>query len=85
MNINIGERKYNEARNTYDKLLSESKMGMKRAYDLEKFVNALKGSPDIILEYDSNLMKRTLKIISVYNEGYVDMEFVGDQVIRVEI
>ena len=58
---------------------------MKRVQELEKFVNALKGSTDIILEYDSNLMKRTLKKISVYNEGYADMEFVGDQVIRVEI
>ena len=58
---------------------------MKRVQDLEKFVNALKGSKDIILNYDSNLMKRTLKKTTVYNEGYVDMEFVGDQVIRVEI
>ena len=83
--INIAESEYNEDRDTYEKLLSESKLGMKRVQDLEKFVNALKGSPDIILEYDSNLMKRTLKIISVYNEGYADIEFVGDQVIRVEI
>ena len=52
---------------------------------LKKYANALKGSPDIILEYDSNLMKKTLKKITVYSEGYVDMEFVGNQVIRVEI
>ena len=58
---------------------------MKRVQDLESFVNALKGSKDIILEYDSNLMKRTLRKITVFSEGYVDMEFVGDQVIRVEI
>ena len=83
--INIAESEYNEARDLYEKLLSESKMGMKRVQDLEKFVNALKGSPDIILEYDSNLMKRTLKKITVYSEGYADMEFVGDQVVRVEI
>lgn len=83
--INIAEIEYNEARDTYEKLLNESKLGMKRVQDLEKFLNALKGSPDIVLEYDSNLMKRTLKKITVYNEGYADMEFVGDQVIRVEI
>ena len=58
---------------------------MKRVQDLENFVNALNGSKDIILEYDSNLMKRTLKKITVHSEGYVDIEFVGDQVIRVEI
>ena len=58
---------------------------MKRVQDLEKFLNALKGSQDIILEYDSNLIKKTLKKITVYSEGYVDIEFVGDQVIRVEI
>ena len=58
---------------------------MKRVQDLENFVNALKGSKDIILEYDSNLMKRTLRKITVYNEGYVDMEFVGNQVVRLEI
>ena len=58
---------------------------MKRVQDLENFVNALKGSKDIILEYDSNLMKRTLRKITVFSEGYVDMEFVGNQVVRVKI
>lgn len=85
MQEKIAEKEYNEARDTYEKLLTESKLGMKRVQDLENFVNALKGSKDIILDYDSNLMKRTLKKISVYNESYVDMEFVGDWVIRVEI
>ena len=83
--IYIAEKEYNEARDTYEKILSESKMGMKRIQDLGKFINALKGSTDIITGYDSNLMRKTLKIITVCSEGYVDMEFVGNQEVRAEI
>lgn len=64
---------YDAAKERYDVVLDESRD--REVYEIESFLKSLEKREGALDEYDSGLMKRTLRQIKVRHDGRVVFEF----------
>ena len=76
---------YDAAKERYDAALEESRNLERGAYEIERFLESLKDREGAVEEYDSGLMKRTLRQVTVYHDGRVVFEFINGSGITVTI
>ncbi len=66
---------YDATKERYDAALEESRNQERGVYEIERFLESLKGREAAVEEYDSGLMKRTLRQVTVYHDGRAVFEF----------
>ena len=65
--------------------MEESRNQERGVYEIERFLESLKGREAAVEEYDSGLMKRTLRQVTVYHDGRAVFEFFDDSEITVMV
>lgn len=78
-------KKYDEAKERYDAALDESRNRERSVYEIERFLESLRTREGAVEEYDSGLMKRTLRLVTVYHDGRAVFEFFEGSVVDITI
>ena len=66
---------YDVAKEQYDSVLEESRNRERSAYEIERFLESLRSRDGVVEEYDSGLMKRTLRQVTIHHDGRAVFEF----------
>ena len=78
-------KKYDEAKERYDAALEESRNRERSVYEIERFLESLRTREGAVEGYDSGLMKRTLRQITMYHDGLAVFEFFDGSVVDITI
>ncbi len=78
-------KNYDEAKERYDAALDESRNRERSVYEIERFLESLRTREGAVESYDSGLMKRTLRQITVYHDGRAVFAFFDGSVVDITI
>lgn len=77
--------KYDEAKERYDLLIEKNQTRTKEAYTIERFIEGFEEIDGAVLEYDYDLMVKTISKIKVYEDKRIVYEFVNGAEIELGI
>lgn len=82
--IRTAGKRYDKAKEEYDRLLEESQNRTRSIYEIEQFIKSLVEQNEVIVNYDYGLMKRTVKQITISNNSGAIFEFYDGSEIAVD-
>lgn len=83
--MKIVSNEYEEAREVYDTLVDEERNRLRDVFDLENFIDKFKSLDGCVFDYNTDLMKKTVDMITVFKDKRVVFKFMGDREVEVKL
>lgn len=78
-------KRYEDARNRYNRMLEDNGFHMKEISQLEDAIRKLEKIDGVVEKYDFDLMKRMVKKMVVKSDNTITIHFIGNQTVTINI